>query len=136
MKNLKVFLQLFLTGFFLAFMLTALTQCPQENSVGPDDKPAVETGEVKQFSLNVISAFKSGDKQKVVDLMYDEFKDVFGKQLEESTASMADFATALENRKIIKANELYAEYELTINGTTFTIAYSNDGDGNWKLERF
>jgi len=136
MKTSKTILKLFFTGFFLAFCLTSLTQCPIENPTTPADEAAKETEATKKFSQTVISAFQSGDKQKVIDLMYDEYKDIYGKQLEASTARMTDFAAALENRKIILANELYAEYELTVNGITFTIAYSNEGDGIWKLERF
>ena len=136
MKNLKVFLQLFLTGFFLAFMLTALTQCPQENSVGPVDKSAVETGEVKLFSQNVIIAFESNDKQTALDLMNDEYKDIYEEVLNTTPDKMQTFAQALKNRKIIFANEMYAEYEITVDGQVFTIAYSNTGEGDWKLHRF
>lgn len=136
MKNFTIFLKLFFTGAILAFIMSTLTHCPEPSPTEPIIEPAVETAPMKQYSETVIIAFQSGDKQKVVDLMYDEYKEIYGKQLENATSkSMADFASALENRKIIKANELYAEYELTINGMAFTIAYSNDGNGNWKLER-
>ena len=49
---------------------------------------------------------------------------------------MRTFANALKNKKLVFANEMYAEYELTIDGNVFTIAYSNSGDGVWKLHRF
>lgn len=136
MKNIKVFLKLFLIGFVLAFMMTTLTQCPQENPTGPIDEPAVETESIKQFSSKIITAFESGNKQNVLDLMYDEYKEIYSKDLEDAPEKMPTFAEALKNRKVIFANELYAEYELTIDGTKFTISYSNEGNGNWKIERF
>jgi hypothetical protein len=136
MIKLNIYLRLFLIGFFLAFLLIGLTNCPQENSTGPIDDPAVETAPMKQYNEKVITAFQSGDKQKVVDLMYDEYKDIYSSQLDSDPQKMQNFANALEKRKIIFANAFYAEYEVEIDGQIFTIAYSNTGDGNWKLQRF
>ncbi|MCB9250269.1 MAG: hypothetical protein H6613_17815 [Ignavibacteriales bacterium] len=53
-----------------------------------------------------------------------------------SDKSLAAYGEALENRKLIFANDLYAEYEITLNQTTYTIAYGNGGDGKWQLLRF
>lgn len=136
MKNLKVFLKLFFSGFILAFMLTLLTHCPESNPVIPVDDTAVETPAIKQFSNDVIIAFESSDKQKVLDLMYDEYKEIYGEELNTTPDKMQTFAEALKKRKIIFSNEMYAEYEIEIDGQTFTIAYSNTGEGDWKLQRF
>ena len=137
MKNLKIFLKLFFSGFILAFMLSLLTHCPESNPIIPvDDETAVETPAIKQFSNDVIIAFESNDKQTVLDLMYDEYKDIYGEVLNTTPDKMQTFAKALKNRKIIYANDMYAEYEITIDGKVFTIAYSNTGEGDWKLHRF
>jgi hypothetical protein len=137
MKDLKQLFRVFIFGFILAFMMQLFTMCPTDNPTNPIvDPPAEETAQMKAFTNHVVSAFQSGDKQQVIDLMYDEYKEVYSNELTISNEKMSQFASALENRKIIFSNELLAEYEINIDGTTFTISYSNTGDGIWKLNRF
>lgn len=128
--------RLFVLGFLLAFITANLTMCPEESATNPSEPPPVETEQVKQFNTTVKTAFESGDKSAVINLMYEDYQDIYGEMLNKSTADMQAFAKALENRKLIFANELYAEYEITIDGNVYTIAYSNNGDNIWKLHRF
>jgi hypothetical protein len=68
--------------------------------------------------------------------MYENHVDLFTEDLEQYLDKFPAFTEALKNRKIIASEELYAEYELTIDGETYTIAYGQSGDGVWKLMRF
>lgn len=137
MENLKVSVRFLLVGFLLAFLLSFLTHCPESNPSGPvDETPAEETPAIKQFSNDVIAAFESQTPDLVLNLMYDEYKEFYSEGLRATPEKMQTFAEALKNRKIVFSSELYAEYEVTIDGEIFTIAYSNYGDGNWMLHRF
>lgn len=136
MKGLHNYIKLYFFGIVLAAISSFLTHCPEDNPTAPIDNPGQETEQVKKFNNDVISAFQSGNKQSVLDLMYDEYKEIYSEELETTPDKMEIFANALKNRKLIFANEMYAEYEVTIDGQIFTITYSNSGEGNWKLHRF
>ena len=138
MKVFKQIFRAFCIGFLLAFLMQFFTMCPDSSSpTNPaTEEPAVETQAMKSFTNDVKSAFQSGDKIQVMNLMYDYHKDIFTNELTFSSDKMQKFAAALESRKIIAANEFYAEYEIEISEQKFTIAYGNSGDGVWKLQRF
>lgn len=136
MKEFSNYVKLFVIGIVLATFSSLLTHCPKQNPSGPIDDPGEETEQVKQFNIDVITAFESGNKQSVIDLMYDEYKEIYSQELNATPGQMQAFANALKDRKLIYANEMYAEYEITIEGQIYTIAYSNSGEGDWKLHRF
>lgn len=136
MNWIKNYFRLFIIGFLLAFIMSNLTHCPEESPTNPGEEPAFETEQLKDLNLTTIEAFNSANKDVVLDLMYDEYKEIYGEYLDDNTDKMKAYAKALESRKIIFANDMYAEYEITIEGKVFTIAYSHSGDGNWKLHRF
>lgn len=136
MKEFSNYVKLFVIGIVLATISSLLTHCPEQNPSGPIDDPGEETEQVKQFNIDVITAFESGNKQSVIDLMYDEYKEIYSQELNATPGQMQAFANALKDRKLIYANEMYAEYEITIEGQIYTIAYSNSGEGDWKLHRF
>ncbi len=133
----KAMIKYFIGGFIAAFMLFNLTQCPEEETTKPkNDFPKEETAELRTFSENIISVFESKNVAGVSDMMYEEHREFYIPDLEEQTDKMPDFAEALKGRKLIGLNELYAEYEITIDGQTYTIAYGQSGDDVWKLLRF
>jgi len=136
MNSLSKYFKFYVLGILIAAIISSLTHCSDENSTSPADNFGTETEQVKRFNETVISAFESGDKQTVLNLMYDEYKEIYSNELNAAPEKMQTFANALKNKKLVFANEMYAEYELTIDGNVFTIAYSNSGDGVWKLHRF
>lgn len=137
MKNLTSYLKYYAFGFLIAFLFLNLTMCPETGPSTPDDeKPPVETAELKAISDNAITAFESGNPQQVLDMMYDEHKEFYEDDLVTNKERMANFANALKNRKLIAAQDLMAEYQITIDGKNFTVTFSNAGDGVWKLHRF
>lgn len=137
MYNLNPILKYFLGGFIAAFMLLNLTQCPEEDSSKPSDEtPAEETEELKAISEELISAFEAQDIDKIRSMMYENHVDLFTEDIEQNLDKFPAFTEALRNRKIIASAQHYAEYELTIDGETYTIAYAQSGNGNWRLLRF
>ena len=137
---MKCFIHLrkyFVGGFIAAFMLFALTQCPEENATKSDeDILPTETTELKTFSESLITAFENQDIDKISEMMYEEHREFYIDDLGDYAEKMPIFAEALKSRKLTAMNELYAEYEITIEEQTYTIAYGQSGDANWKLLRF
>jgi hypothetical protein len=95
-----------------------------------------ETTAMKLLSDSLIVAFKSASAERVLGFVNAEFKDVYGEELSGSTADMTAFGEALKGRRLVDANELYAEYRISVGGETVTLAYANAGDGHWQLVRF
>lgn len=139
MKNQYHSFKLFVIGFLIAAGLNHIPSCSNnESPTQPTDgNPAEysETQSMKNLSDSLISAFKSENKEQVMNCFNKEFKDTYAPILNNTTRSLSAFGTALEKRKLVFANDLYAEYEITIEGITYTIAYANCGDTNWQLVR-
>ena len=139
MKYKYQFLRLFLLGFLLAAITNYFVSCSKsESPTQPiDDNPTQysETSEMKNLSDSLIAAFKSESKEKVMNCFNEEFKDTYQPIINNTTKSLSAFGTALEKRKLTFANSLYAEYEFTIDGIIYTIAYANCGDNKWQLVR-
>lgn len=141
MKYYWRFIKLFCVGFILAGILNLYFNCSKEESPtqASDQEPSeteyIENQDMKNLSDSLISAFKSEDKSKVLSCLNNEFEDIYSSVLNNTTVSLSEFGSALEERKLIFSNSLYAEYEITINENTYTIAYANCGDSNWQLVR-
>ena len=139
MKNQYHSFTLFVVGFLLAAGLNHIPSCSNnESPTQPTDgNPAEysETQGMKNLSDSLISAFKSENKEKVMNCFNEEFKNTYQPIINNTTKSLSAFGTALEKRKLTFANSLYAEYELIIDGIIYTIAYANSGDSKWQLVR-
>ncbi len=140
MKNIYLHLKLFSFGFGIAFLINLNLSCSEKESpTQPEENLNTEYTEsqsMKGLSESLIAAFNSEDKPKVISYLNDEFKEVYAEILNNSKESLSAFGTALEKRKLIFANELYAEYEIIINEVTYTIAYVSSGSNDWQLMRF
>ena len=144
-------IKLFIFGFLVALFIDANISCedkesPTQPEIGsPDFSEYQESEAMQKLSEDLISAFKSNNKSKVIEYLgyiqidtisvSDEVRDIYSEILNSSTKSLSDYGSALESRKLIFANELLAEYEITINGEVYTLDYGNGGDGAWKLLR-
>ena len=135
-------LELFTFGFILAALLNLTSNCSEKNSpTQPEDKidppttDYLETQPMKNLSDSLISAFNLEDKSKVISCLSEDTRDIYGEILNNSTASLKAFGKGLENRKLVFANQLYAEYEITVDGKIYSIAYVSCGDDIWHLSR-
>lgn len=132
-------LKMYLLGFVLALLINLNSTCKKsENPVEPSDNTPVanETTEMKSLSDSLITAFKASDKTKILNCVSSESKAMLEEELNNTNADISAFGIALENRTLIFSSELFAEYEVEVNGQKYSIAYANCGDNNWKVVRF
>lgn len=138
MKDSRKIAKQFLYGFFLAFILFNFTMCPKESISPSEDKTptGVESTELKTFNTSVESAFLSGNADDVLKITYENYAEILKTDLKANPAKIKLFGEAFKNRKLVFVNELYAEYDLTIDGKTFNVALGQSGDGKWKIIRY
>lgn len=134
------FVKLFCFGFMLAAVFNLTPSCSEnESPTQPNDHNSseyYESQDLKNLLDSLITAFKSENKSKVLNCINEEFIETYTPILNNSTASLSAFGTALETRKLVFSNSLYAEYEISVNENTYTIAYANCGEDKWQLVRF
>lgn len=128
----------FLLGFLMGFLMLNLTNCPDKVTGPNDENPTgIETPELKTFSKHAENAFLSGNRDSVFAITFDEFANAAKNYVPTDNPDLLKkFGQALSNKKLIFANQMYAEYEITIDGKTYTIAFGQSGDGVWKIVRF
>ncbi|MCX7908883.1 MAG: hypothetical protein N2560_05120 [Ignavibacteria bacterium] len=130
-------IQPFIFGFLLAFIFFNLTNCPDKvTGPGDDNSIGMETPELKSFAKRAENAFQSGSRDSVLAVTYEEFANVTKEYLPNDPDLLKKFGEALTKKKLLFANNFYAEYEIQIDGKTYTIAFAQSGDGVWKLVRF
>ena len=115
------------------FTSSLICFCSKDN---PPTTPIVETSSLRTFSDSLATAFKSGNADQILQKINDEYKAVYAQDLADAGAKLQILGDALQSRKLVFSGPLYAEYELSIDGRTYTIAYANSGDGVWRLVRF
>ena len=129
-------------GWLFAFLLSSFlifwNTCSNKSSpnASSDDETFSETPALLALSDSLIVAFNSGKKDSVLALVNSEYRAVCTEELGGTQNTMAAVGQALEKRKLVFANELYAEYKVTIDGAEYSISYGNCGDGHWQLLRF
>lgn len=135
--NLPKSLRMYLFGFLLALITLNFTNCP-EKATGPSNEnpTGVETPALKGFTKTAENFFLEGKRDSVLANTYSEFADVAKEYLPDDPVLLKKFGEALTKKKLIYAGELYAEYEITIDGRKYTVAFGQSGDGIWKIVRF
>lgn len=133
----------FLIGIALALMVDGVTSCKksENNPVESEPiKPPIETEVIKDLeddSQKAELAFKSGNTAEVKKVISETAAKIYGTELENVKPKFNAFAEALKNKKLIAYSELYAEYEITVDGKNYFIAFGRQNDnGDWKLVRF
>jgi hypothetical protein len=127
----------FLFGFAIAFILLNFTMCP-EKATGPsdDNSTGIEPADLKTFAKRAENAFLSGQKDSVLAITYEEWAEACKDYITSDPEKLKKFGEALSRKKLIYGTNPYAEYEITIDGEKFTVAFAQSGDGNWKLVRY
>lgn len=95
-----------------------------------------ETSQLKEVTSQTENAFLDGDAEEVLKLMSEETKGTYQSALSDDQAQLVNFGNDFKNRKLIFATDNYAEYEFTANNQTYTVTFSLQEDGTWKLTRF
>jgi hypothetical protein len=137
MDKIKKLTRPFLIGFALSFILFNLTMCP-EDTTGPSDpsQPKEETAQLKDFNTRAENAFLTANTDSIIAWTYDNIALEIGKDIKSDPEKLKKFGEAFKSKKILFANEFYAEYEFDVDGEKFTVAMGNSGDGNWKFIRY
>lgn len=136
MKTLKKIRKFLPLSVFLCGIVLLMIHCSSDNPVdNSPTKPLQETAALKSFSTELINAMNSESPAEVEKLIYPEDSSSLVALLEENPEKMKGFAKALESRKLIVMTDLYAEYEIELNGNKITICYGNSGDEKWYLTR-
>ncbi len=101
-----------------------------------DNESVVETVELKDAATSAEEAFLSGDPTLVLQLMTDEAKEAHESTLTTYQEQMTKFGEDFKTRELITATSNYAEYKFSADDKDFTVAFSRQEDGAWKLMRF
>ncbi|QLH53680.1 MAG: hypothetical protein CH6_1897 [Candidatus Kapaibacterium sp.] len=130
-------IRLYLFGVMLAVITLNFTNCPEKVSGPSNENPTgVETPALKSFSKTAENFFLEGKRDSIIANTYPEFSVVAQDYLPNDPAILKKFGEALTKKKLLYAGELYAEYEITIDGKRYTVAFGQSGDGVWKIVRF
>ena len=126
---------------FTFLVLSALVfwnMCSDKHSPSSpsEDETYSETPALLAFSDSLIVAFQTGKKDSILALTSPEYRAVCDEELDGTLNTMPAVGQALVKRRLVSVSALYAEYEVTINGEKYSIAYGNCGDGHWQLMRF
>lgn len=134
MKSIKYLL----LGILLAFMVDSFTSCKKNESNPVVSEPEIEViTDLEDDALKTIAAFKSGNVSEVKKIISETANTIYGSELESVKPKFDSFAEALKNKKLIAYSDFYAEYEISVDGKSYFVAFSKQNeDGDWKLIRF
>lgn len=128
----------FIIGVLFGLLIHSSGSCRKDDPIpeGPEIEK-VDVGKIDIGAKTVETAFLNGDLLEIKKTMTDAALEYYGTELSSvNKSSLKKLGEALKNRKIKVYTDLYAEYEYTKDGITFTIAMARQEDGSWKLMRF
>lgn len=138
---MKLYKYLFL-GAISAFMIHNFTSCKKNESNPVEQYPSNPTEkevilDLEDDAKKTESAFKSGSITEVKKVISESAISIYGNDLENVKPKFNSFAEALKNKKLISYSELYAEYQITIEGKSYFVSFAKQTEnGDWKLIRF
>jgi len=128
----------FIIGVLFGLLIHSSGSCRKDDPI--PEGPTEEKVDVSKIDLGVKTAetaFQSGDVLEIKKIMTDAALELYGSDLSTvSKTNLKKLGEALKTSKIKVYTDLYAEYEYTKDGITFTIAMARQEDGSWKLMRF
>lgn len=119
----------------LVIVMVLLSACGGEKSTEPGDTGS-ETAELKAFASYATEVLLSGNRDSLLMITDEEYAAVIEQDVPDDSVAITKLGQALASRKLLYATPLYAEYEVIIDGTKYTVAFAQGGDGEWKLLRY
>ncbi len=119
----------------IAVAVLVFLACGGEKSTEPDGSQT-EPPELKAFTSYATEVLLGGDKDSMLAITDEEYASVIHQDVPDDSVAIAKLGRAIASRKLLYATSLYAEYEVTIDGVKYTVAFAQGGDGEWKLLRY
>jgi len=133
-------LKYFILGISIAFLINMSGSCSKDND--DSDIPDIPGNDIEIPKINegakaVETAFISGDVNAIKGILTDNAEELYGTGLTQVNKNhLVKLGEALKSRNLKVNSDLYAEYNYTKDGITYTIAMAKQDDGSWKLMRF
>jgi hypothetical protein len=129
----------FLLGIILSMAAQNFYSCKKsDNPVSGDENnpPTVDVTAINNGASSAEQALLSGDTSKVRQMLTPESQIYYATVLAQVPQSrLIALGNAMKNRTLKIYSELYAEYEFSENGKTYTVALARQEDGFWKIVR-
>ena len=131
----KIFvLKYFFIGLTIAFLIHASDSC-RKDPITPDD--TVDVGKISDGAKLVEAAFLSGDSTNIKNVLTDNARELYGADLPTiSKDNLIKLGESLKTKELSVYSDMYAEYNYTKDGVTYTFALARQDDDSWKLMRF
>ncbi len=101
-----------------------------------DDIVVIDPANVDEAATGVENAFLTGEPEKVKEILSPTAKGFYQDLIDGSSpANLKAFGEAFKTRNLAVISEHYAEYEFTVDGTSYSVAMSLGEDGEWKIMR-
>ena len=126
---------LFALGLLLGAVLHLNLSCWDSFNFGSDEEPIDKVG-IETGAANIETAFLQADTAALSSILTETSHKLYQGGFAEMLAYMPDFGTAFKSRKLLYANQIFAVYEYSSGGNTYTVEMTRDDDGTWKLTRF
>ncbi len=129
----------FLGTYLFVFVFIAGISCGGGgggNSDGSGNTDTTETKALKTAVTESEDAFLSGEPDKVLAVLSQESAAFYTDDIDSISSKMVSFGNDFKSRKLVYASDNYAEYEFSANDKTYTVTFSCQEDGTWKLTRF
>ena len=122
--------------------LHVVTQCESEYMGGYNNEEEDSGLDVDYKGINSIvkstaEAFLTGDSEEIASLMLDESLEYYGDRLNsQDPDELKELGNALNDRELVVASEVYAEYRYEHGGKSYSICFARLDKGDWKLMRY
>lgn len=129
----------FILGIVLSMAAQNFSSCKKsDNPISEDQnkQPQVDVGAINSGASSAEQALLSGDTSHVRQILTPESQTIYAPVLAQVPQSrLIALGNAMKSRTLKIYSEVYAEYEFSENGTTYTVALGRQEDGSWKVVR-
>jgi len=124
----------------IAMVVTCTRQKDNPAIPEEEEKPIVSMDTVSlETSVDSIATLcASGNRDALKDLMTESARSLYGEALDSlSDDDLKKIAAAIDKKSATMLSPVMAEYELVIDGLTYTIAFTQgESEGSWNIVQF
>lgn len=130
MKTLKYFLLGFILMAGIHLFMNIGCKDTSTSPSSPDN-----SGKIESSAKLAESIFSSADTSKLYTILTESTYNTYKSDFAEFQKVMPLYANAFKNRKLLYSNEIFAEYEFSVDGKSYTVTFTRQDDGSWKITR-